>query len=208
MFTFTQVGYQKCFTDPKSIETLQQLKFDAHRLGFCLGDINQMEPVIRDADLLSFDLSAIRWSDLPAHNQSSPHGLYGEQACQLMRYAGWSDRLTSVGIYEFNPELDDRTQSAQLVAQMLWHFVEGFYEHKKEKPGNKGGNFLKYLVEFEGPVDELVFWKSRQTDRWWVEVPNVRLSAPYILPCSHEEYVTTCEGEMPDRWYKAFNKLN
>ena len=125
LFNFAQIGYQKYLTDPQSVETLTKLKFDTHRLGFCQNNIDQLEPIIRDADLLSFDLSAIRWSDFTAHSEPTPHGFYGEQACQIMRYAGWSDRLSSVGIYEFNPSHDDLTQSAQLVAQMVWHFVEG-----------------------------------------------------------------------------------
>ena len=41
-----------------------------------------MEPVIRQTNLLSFDVCAIKHSDAPA-NGESPNGLTGEEACTL-----------------------------------------------------------------------------------------------------------------------------
>ena len=37
-----------------------------------------------------------------------------EEACQILRYAGMSDKLTSVGIYEINPLFDNHDQTSHL----------------------------------------------------------------------------------------------
>ncbi len=34
-------------------------------------------------------------------NSPSPNGFYGEEICQMARYAGMSTKLTSFGIYDY-----------------------------------------------------------------------------------------------------------
>ncbi len=67
--------------------------FDVSRLGHIQSKLEEAEPILRNADILSFDISAIRQSDAPACATTTPNGLYGEEACQVMRYAGMSDKL-------------------------------------------------------------------------------------------------------------------
>ena len=43
----------------------------------------------------------------------------------LPRYAGISDKVTSFGIYEYNAKFDEKDQTAHLIAQMIWYFIEG-----------------------------------------------------------------------------------
>jgi hypothetical protein len=43
--------------------------------------------LLRDADLVSFDISAVKQSEAPASRFASPNGLAAEDACQLARYA-------------------------------------------------------------------------------------------------------------------------
>src|SRR3546814_12884398 len=74
--------------------------------------------------MLSFDMSAIRSPDAPGNANASPNGLYGEQACHLCRYAGINSRMLSAGFYEFNPSLDSNGQTAILLAQMIWYFMD------------------------------------------------------------------------------------
>ena len=126
LFNLSLAAYQSYFVNDTEIETLKKMYFDVYRLGYIQSKKEEGEPIVRNADILSFDISAIRQSDAPACANATPNGLYGEEACQIMRYAGMSDKLSSVGIYELNPSLDNRGQTAHLAAQMIWYFLEGF----------------------------------------------------------------------------------
>lgn len=211
LFNISHIGYQTYFADPEVLRLMDKLYFDTHRLGELSGKIAEIEPVIRNADLLSFDISAIRQADAPGNGNATPNGLYGEEACQLCRYAGMSDKLSSIGFYEMNPAYDNHGQTAHLVAQMIWYFIEGFYNRKKDRPSDSKADFLKYRATFKDSEHEVVFYKSRKSERWWMQVPYpVRQSRNerfHLVPCSYSDYQVACGGEMPDRWWKTFQKL-
>ena len=46
-------------------------------------DITLTEPIIRNANMISFDMGAIRSSDAAANANASPNGFYGEEACRI-----------------------------------------------------------------------------------------------------------------------------
>ncbi|CAN5252336.1 formimidoylglutamase [soil metagenome] len=213
LFGFSQLGYQSYFTDPKTVNTLEKLNFDCYRLGDVRKNMEDVEPIVRDADILSFDLTSIKMSDAPGVGLPSPHGFYGEEACQIMRYAGLSDRLTSLGIYGYNPAFDNHTQTAQLSAQMIWYFVEGFYNRKKDIPEYKSQDYLKYIVDFNEGEYELVFWKSKKSERWWLQIPKFdgkeveQDNVNNLMSCSYNDYKQACKDELPERWLKAFKRV-
>lgn len=213
LFNLSLAAYQSYFVNEEEIETLKKMYFDAYRLGFIQSKIEEAEPIVRNADILSFDISSIRQSDAPACANTTPNGLYGEEACQIMRYAGMSDKLSSVGIYELNPEFDNRGQTTHLAAQMLWYFLEGFSNRKNDFPVITGKDYMKYRVAIKSPEHELVFYKSLKTDRWWMEVPfkiddKSKFERHHLVPCSYDDYLLACAEEMPDRWWQAYQKLN
>ena len=82
------------------------MNFDALRLGVSK-DLKILEPIMRDADIVSVDIGALRFSEAPANKNTSPNGFYGEEICTISRYAGISDKVTSFGIYEYNNLLDN-----------------------------------------------------------------------------------------------------
>jgi arginase family enzyme len=133
LFNYSNIGYQTYLVSPSSINMMNKLYFDSYRLGQIRDNIQESEPIIRHADMLSFDFSAIKHSDAPANEVPQPNGFYAEEACQMMRYAGMNDKLSSVGLYEINPSYDERGKTSHLAAQMIWCFVDGFYNRKREK---------------------------------------------------------------------------
>ncbi|HXH19209.1 MAG TPA: formimidoylglutamase [Chitinophagales bacterium] len=206
------IGYQSHFSDPKSAETLEKLGFDCLRLGVVRKDLEEVEPHVRDADMISFDISAIRQADAPAVKGATPNGFTGEEACQICRYAGLSDRLSSIGIYNFNPVFDRNDQTAQLIAQMIWYFTEGFYNRKDDKLTLSEKDFYRYIVHLEEGHHDLHFWKSRKSDRWWLEIavppsPGKKKAKPLLVPCSYTDYKIASAGELPERWIKAQLKV-
>lgn len=212
LFNFTNIGYQTYLVDHGAIDLMRELFFDICRLGVAQGALQEVEPLVRNADMLSFDISAIRQSDAPANANASPNGFYGEEACQILRYAGLSEKLSCIGFYEMNPEYDRQGQTAQLLAQMIWHFIDGFYHRQKDHPSRDPEGFIRYNVQLTSRNEDIIFYRSKKTDRWWMEVKctegiREKFRHHYQVPCSYNDYQTALADEIPDRWWQAFQKL-
>jgi len=212
LFHYTNLAYQTYFVSNDLIEFMDQLHFDAVRLGNVRADVQKAEPHFRNADMVSFDVSAIRSADSPGAETATPNGLTGEEACQLMRYAGISDKVSSLGLFEYNPSFDDRERSAQLIAQMLWYFIEGVNSRKNDNPLSLSKDYVKYRVAVNGLGKELVFLKSLKTDRWWMDVPfpgkrENKYKRHQIIPCTYEDYLEACSNEVPQLWLKTYQKF-
>ncbi|SDL67600.1 formiminoglutamase [Catalinimonas alkaloidigena] len=207
LFNFIHAGHQTYFIDDQMLSTLEKLHFDLLRLGALREDMMETEPYIREADMFSFDLSAIRQRDAPGNANAAAFGLTAEEACQLCWYAGMSNHLSLAGFYEYNPELDAEDQTAHVVAVMLWYLVEGFY-HRKPERDFRNGQFVRYTVPTPSSSQELTFYKSKLSDRWWLEVPRPHdPGSVYYVPCSYRDYDDACKGMMPDRWLNTQARL-
>lgn len=212
LFNFTNIGYQTYFVEQGAIDLMHNLFFDIYRLGVLQSDISHAEPLVRNADLFSFDISSIRQSDAPGNANATPNGLYGEEACQLARYAGMSDKISSAGFFEMNPSLDRNGQTAHLLAQMIWYFIDGYYHRQDDYPSADSDNYIRYNVQVSDFEDGVIFYKSKKTERWWMELKctdNIRekFRRHYIVPCSVGDYQKALENEIPDRWWQAYQKL-
>ncbi|MEO6546964.1 MAG: formimidoylglutamase, partial [Ferruginibacter sp.] len=128
---YNHIGFQSYYVHPRMLETMDKLRFDCFRVGVAKENMEEMEPVLRNTNLLSFDINAIKYSDAPASN-NSPNGFTGEEACILTRHAGMSTQLSSMGIYGYQPEADTNELTAKQIAQMLWYFIDGKSRSKQE----------------------------------------------------------------------------
>ncbi len=212
LFNFSNVGYQTYFVEQNSIDLMDKLFFDSHRLGQVRAKMEDVEPIVRNADVVSFDISSVRQSDAPGNGNASPNGFYGEEACQIARYAGLSDKLSSIGFYEINPAFDTNKQTAHLVAQMIWYFIDGFYNRKQDYPIIDKSEYTKYRVSIKDHEHEIIFYKSNKSDRWWMDVPyplnhQLKFERHHMVPCSYSDYETACRDEMPDKWWQTYQKL-
>lgn len=212
LFSFTNIGFQSYYVDQDAIALMKNLYFESFRLGKVRANIEEAEPMIRNADFVSFDISAIRKSDAPGNFYTNPNGFFGEEACQICRYAGMNDKLSSIGFYEYNPIYDDNGQTASLLAQMIWYFIDGFANRQDELPEESTENYIKFLVNIDSFDEELVFLKSKKTERWWMEIqPKNKLKHKYrrlqFVPCSYQDYQNAVNKEIPDRWWKLQQKM-
>ncbi|MDQ1148585.1 formimidoylglutamase [Sphingobacterium zeae] len=211
LFNLNSIAYQTYLVSKESINMYDKLFFNATRVGMIAGKMDQSEPLIRAADLISFDIGAIRSSEAPGNANAIPNGLYGDEACQLARYAGMSDKCSSIGFYEFNPTFDPMEQTAMLVSQMIWCFIDGYYNRKQDTPLYPKSSYIIYRTTLEHEAHELVFVKSKKSDRWWIQVPYFGSKSVneryYLVPCRYEDYQLAISGEMPDLWWKTHQKL-
>ncbi len=205
LFNFSNIGFQTFFNSQEEIDLLDKLYFDTYRLGVVNKDIAQVEPILRDADIVSVDISALRKTEAPANNNTTPNGFYGEQMCAILRYAGLSNKVSSLGVYEYNALLDDNNQTAQLIAQMIWYFIEGINFRIKEYPFESKKDYLKYIVPIDNDI--INFYKSNKSNRWWMEIPDNKFKKETLIPCTYEDYVEASNQTIPNRWWKTIKKL-
>ncbi len=208
LFNFSNIGYQTYYNSQEEIDLLQKLYFDAFRLG----EVRRMEliePILRDADIVSIDIGSVKQSDAPANYNANPNGFYGEQLCSIARYAGISDKVTSFGVYEYNGVLDVNNQTSKLIAQSMWYFIEGVNYRAKDYPYSSKESYQKFSVVLEDD-DPINFYKSDKSGRWWMEI-NLITDNKYkrhaLIPCAHQDYIKAIEQKIPERWYKALQKL-
>ena len=192
---YNHIGFQSYFVHPRMLETMDKLHFDCYRLGKAKEQIDEMEPVLRNSNMVSFDIAAIKYSDAPASN-CSLNGFSGEEACTLSRYAGLSHTLSSLGIYGYDPKKDINDLTALQIAQMIWYFIDGKSRSKQEADLSEKQNFNEYHTAF-AEVDT-IFIQSKKTGRWWMELPNKKLIA-----CSYNDYLFASNNEIPERWLRA-----
>jgi formiminoglutamase len=92
----------------------------------------------------------------------------------------------------------------------MWYLIEGFYHRKLELEFNTD-NYYRYLVSLPDDQQELIFYKSKQSEKWWMEVPFPISKSKYtrssIVPCSYTDYLIAGQGEIPDRWLHVHTKL-
>tara|TARA_B110000027_G_scaffold91517_1_gene96819 strand:- start:1052 stop:2212 length:1161 start_codon:yes stop_codon:yes gene_type:complete len=208
LFNYTVIGFQTYFNSQEEIDLMEKLYFESYRLGDIAHSIRLVEPVLRDADIVTLDLNSVKSSEVSIKQKYSPNGFNGREICSISRYAGISNKVSSFGVYEYNPSQDDEA-TAMLVAQIMWYFIEGVNCRVKDDDFSDQGNYLKFTVLVED--EELVFFKSKKTGRWWIEIPfleysNTKSKQHPLLACMHEDYESATKGIIPERWYKAYKK--
>jgi len=192
---YNHIGFQSYFVHPGMLETMDKLRFDCFRVGTVKEDLDEMEPVIRNSDLFSFDIAAIKNSDAPAAT-CSPNGLTGEEACTLVRYAGMSATISTIGFYGYDAVKDSKHLTALQIAQMLWYFIDGRNRIRNESLLYETQDFNQFHTAF-AEVDT-VFLQSKKTGRWWMQLPDKK-----VIACSYKDYLFASNNEIPERWLRA-----
>ena len=195
---FTHIGFQSFFTHPDMLEMIDRLRFDCFRLGKVKESIELMEPLIRNSDLFSFDISAIQHAHAPA-NRIAPNGFSGEEACTLLQYAGMSSTCSSIGIYGYIPEQDVHQMTAKQIAQMIWYLIDGIRTGKEEASLNNLHEFNIYNLAFA--EINTIFLQSKRTGRWWM-----RIGEEQFIACSYQDYTTASNNDIPEAWLRALER--
>lgn len=208
-FNYTNLGHQACFATSAQLYQLEKSYLESIRLGVARNNIQETEPLIRDSEFVSIDLGAVRHSDAPGASIPSPNGFFGDELCQIARYAGMSEQVDCIGFFEFIPARDINGQTAHLTAQAAWYFLDGLAHRIRENPVDTPEHIKKFIVTLNTAGHDIIFHKSTMSERWWMEVPvkNPVTGYNFFVSCSYEDYQHACNQEIPDRWWRYLHRL-
>lgn len=192
---YNHIGFQSYYVHPRMLETMDKLRFDCFRVGHVKESIDEMEPVLRSSNMLSFDISAMANAFAPA-NRLSPNGFNGEEACQVMRFAGMSPMMSSIGVFGYQTHLDQQDLTARQISQMLWYVLDGRSRGRREASLDEKDSFNEFHIAFAEV--ETTFLQSKKTGRWWMQLPDKK-----FIACSYKDYLLASSNEIPERWLRA-----
>lgn len=156
------------------------------RLSDLREDISLAEPCIRDSESMIFHCDSLSAADAGYMTGMSSSGLNAIEACQLFRYAGAAQFLSSIGIYGYAKDSDTLGITANTIAQMIWYMMEG--SSLREDPDQSA--LSQYIVQTKDHEHTLQFFKSEISGRWWIENKSGRK-----VPCSYNDYRKACEED-------------
>ena len=202
------MAVQSFFVSPESRESFpEEFNGSVFTLGELRNGLREMEPYLRETDLVSFDFGALKLSEATGQSRNSPNGLTGEEACQLAWYAGISTNPVWFGLFGYAPDNDPNRNGAMMAAQIVWYFLQGKAKKMDEVPLDEAIDFMHFIVPVEGIPEPVTFLRHPISKRWWMEVPSPDCELfPHRIPCSKKDYKKACKNEIPDRWWSSFNK--
>ena len=199
------IGVQTYYNHPSKFDIFDKLYVEYYKLGEVQKDLQEVEPEIRDAHIVSIDMGAIKNADMPAQKISHPNGFTGQEICTLTRMAGISVQNKILGIFEYNPYYDKNMNGAHLAAQMIWYYIEGKNVYQPDYPHIDKKNLIKFIVDNE--IIKLNFYKNTQTSRWWVEIPGFG-GKNKLFSCTEKDYYEALELKLSKRIYQIINKTS
>ncbi|MDR1897012.1 MAG: hypothetical protein LBR10_09515 [Prevotellaceae bacterium] len=209
LFNLNIMAYQTYLSDPEMLEYLSSNYFETLRLGKFRENNQIYEPLLRDTDMLSIDITAVKKSEIPDCRHAGINGLYAEEICLIAKYAGMSDNLKIISIFGLE-KIKENGQTSELIAQIIWHIAEGFANRAHENMLNNVNGIKKIFVNLESPSEQLIFYHSDITNRWWMEVQGKTDRKALIIACSEEDYKIACRHDIPLKWIwyqqKTLNK--
>lgn len=205
LFNVCSLGVQLHYIS-NTVETyMNEMCFDVMRLGQFRDAPYECEPFLRSADIFSFDLRAIQSSEIE-YSHIKPNGLNAAEACRIARYAGISNQTSSAYFYGISFEEEDSI-GAELYAQLIWYFIQGFGSRRYDDPEGDLSNFTIYNAALMEGKYHLKFLKSHFSERWWLLLDDENNLNKKFISCSYSDYVKASRDELPDRWWKAYQKL-
>jgi len=199
------IGVQTYYNHPSKFDIFDKLYVEYYKLGEVQKDLYEVEPDIRDAHIVSIDTGVIRNADMPAQKNSHPNGFSGQEICVLTRMAGISVQNNILGIFEYNPFFDKNHTGSNLIAQMIWYYIEGKNTYQPDYPLIDKKELIKFIIDNE--IMKLNFYKNPKTERWWVEIPEMK-EKNKLFSCNEKDYYAALELKFTKRIYQIINKIS
>jgi hypothetical protein len=206
LFDLNFLAYQTYLSDPEILGKLSSRNFETLRLGKFRENNRIYEPALRDSDIFSLDMASIRKPEIADSAYSGLNGLYSEEICLISRHAGMSDKLKIASVF-CHDKIEKNGQKNELIAQIIWHIIDGFANRANEIMLNNVNGIKKFLINLEQPEEQLIFYHSDITNRWWMEIGTDSGSPPLVIACTEDDYKTACRHDVPLRWIWYQQKL-
>jgi formiminoglutamase len=205
IFQFSLIGYQSHYVVTEYFSKTKGINNHV-RLGKLREDIKNAEPILRNTDVLSFDIGAVKYTEAPAGICQNPNGLRSEEACQLAKFAGLSERLKVFGLFDVDPLKDKYAMTMKLSAQIVWYYIDGVINRQVFGAGLED-NKLIYQVDVKDVSKPLVFYKNTVTNQWWMQFQTLS-NESIILACAEEDYRQASNNDIPELWLKYVQKID
>ena len=191
---FSNIGYQKHLTSVPENKLLDKMYFESINLGKIKSNVTEAEPVLRDSDIVSFNINSVKSGELNNAHQY-PNGLSSYELCSLSRFSGLSSRVNIVSYFE-NWDLSIMNS---LVAESTWYVMDGYATRINENPLNNSNDFIYYYIELDNY--KFKFYRSKLSDRWWVEFLNDEIISieKDIISCTSDDYKNCKNSVIPER---------
>ena len=191
---FSNIGYQKQLTSVPENKLIDKMYFESINLGKIKANINEAEPVLRDSNIVSFNINSVKSGDLNNAHQY-PNGLSSYELCSLSRFSGLSSKVNIVSFFE-NWDLSIMNS---LIAESAWYVIDGYSTRINENPLDNSNNFIYYHIELDNY--KFKFYRSKLSDRWWVEFINDEVISieKDIISCTYNDYNNCKNSVIPER---------
>ncbi len=202
LFHASFIGIQSFLNTNEIVQESSDEFIEHLRLGDVKANITLVEPLLRQADIFEFDLSAIKHQEFSSAAQLLPNGLQTQDACGICRYAGISNTLGCYVLRNFTLTKNN-TIDAQQIAQMVWYILDGIDNRFNDFPQLNHRNFTVYKCHANSGED-MVFINSNLTGRWWLQIPQKgKKTAPKFIGCLETDFEIAQQGDVPEKWYRA-----
>lgn len=189
---YHHLGYQKHLNEIDSIKLMKEVDFEVKRLADMMNSTEQCEPYFRRAHLVTVNCDAVESFSLPFSIHPQVNGLNRREVCAYMKEAGLSDRLLGLGIFNYNMETSQQLNH-QLLAQMIWHFVEGV-NIQRSHPQEREFETFWILVDEE----QYAFKRDTFSGLWYFGADE---ETEKLIPCSPQEYEAAKRGILSPRFF-------
>ena len=198
---FTNIGYQRHLCSQDELDLMEKLFFEYISLGEITENNNKAEPIMRNANIVSFDMKSLSFSASCNQTAGNPNGINPRLACILSKYAGQSNKTNFLGLFELN----NNFISNKLYSEIIWYFLDGINNRIVEPGFNDSQTFNKYTVQTSGR--DIIFFKSKVSEKWWMLINPSQNSRISYLPCLESDYLEALNDNIPVRWLKAIKRI-
>ena len=198
---FTNIGYQRHLCSHDELQLMEKLFFEYISLGEISENNMKAEPIMRNSNIVGFDMKSLSFSASFDQTQGNPNGIDPRLACILTKYAGQSNKTNFLGLFE----LSNNKVSSKLYSEIIWYFLDGVDKKIIESNFNDSQTFNKYIVQTSGR--DIIFYKSKISEKWWMLVDTSKNKSISYLPCLESDYLEALNDNIPIRWLKATKRV-
>ena len=198
---FTNIGYQRHLCSHDELQLMEKLFFEYISLGEISENNMKAEPIMRNSNIVGFDMKSLSFSASYDQTQGNPNGIDPRLACILTKYAGQSNKTNFLGLFE----LSNNKVSSKLYSEIIWYFLDGVDKRIIESDFNDSQTFNKYIVQTSGR--DIIFYKSKISEKWWMLVDTSKNKSISYLPCLESDYLEALNDNIPIRWLKATKRI-